>query len=71
MVKQLPSLNVGEAILTGLMTNVPTLVKIDEFKGRRHGGDLDVVSILANFKEDEAEEIKKQEEDSFNLGYDY
>jgi len=71
LVKQLPSLNVGEAILTGLMTNVPTLVKIDEFKGRRHGGDLDVVSILANFKEDEAEEIKKQEEDSFNLGYDY
>ena len=71
LVKQLPSLNVGEAILTGLMTNVPTLVKIDEFKGRRHGGDLDVVSILANFKEDEAEEIKKQEEDSFNLGYNY
>ena len=71
LVKQLPSLNVGEAILTGLMTNVPTLVKIDEFKGRRHGGDLDIVSILANFKEDEAEEIKKQEEDSFNLGYDY
>ncbi len=29
LVKQLPSLNVGEAILTGLMTNVPTLVKID------------------------------------------
>ncbi len=71
LVKQLPSLNVGEAILTGLMTNVPTLVKIDKFEGRRHGGDLDVVSILANFKEDEAEEIKKQEEDSFNLGYDY
>lgn len=71
LVKQLPSLNVGEAILTGLMTNVPTLVKIDEFEGRRHGGDLDVVSIFANFKEDEAEEIKKQKEDSFNLGYDY
>lgn len=71
LVKQLPSLNVGEAILTGLMTNVPTLVKIDEFKGRRHGGDLDVVSILANFEEDEAEEIRKQEEDSLNLGYDY
>ncbi len=71
LVKQLPSLNVGEAILTGLMTNVPTLVKIDEFKGRRHGGDLDVVSILASFKEDEAEEIRKQEEVSLNLGYDY
>ena len=71
LVKQLPSLNVGEAILTGLMTNVPTLVKIDEFKGRRHGGDLDIVSILDNFKEDEAEEIKKQEEYILNLGYDY
>ena len=71
MVKQLPSLNVGEAILTGLMTNVPTLVKIDEFKGRRHGGDLDIVSMLDNFKEDEAEEIKKQEEYILNLGYDY
>ena len=71
LVKQLPSLNVGEAILTGLMTNVPTLVKIDEFKGRRHGGDLDIVSMLDNFKEDEAEEIKKQEEYILNLGYDY
>lgn len=71
LVNQLPSLNVGEAIILGLMTRVPTLVKIDEFKGRTHGGDIDVISELANFKEKEAEEIKKQEEDSFNLGYDY
>ena len=35
-------------------------LKIDEFKGRRHGGDLDIVSMLDNFKEDEAEEIKNR-----------
>ncbi len=34
-------------------------LKLMQVEGRRHGGDLDVVSILANFKEDEAEGIKK------------
>ena len=29
LVNQLPSLNVGEAIVLGLMAKVPTLVKID------------------------------------------
>lgn len=71
LVKQLPSLNVGEALILGLMTKVPTLVKIDEFKGRTHGGDIDVIGELADFRKKEAEELKKQEEDSFNLGYDY
>lgn len=71
LVNQLPSLNVGEAIVLGLMTKIPTLVKIKEFKGRTHGGDIDVIKELANFQEKEAEEIKKQEEDSLNLGYDY
>ncbi len=44
LINQLPSLNVGEAIVLGLMTTVPTLVKIDKFKGRRHGDDMDIVS---------------------------
>lgn len=71
LVKQLPSLNVGEAIILGLMTKVPTLVKIDEFKGRTHGGDIDVIAELADFRKKEEAELKQQEEDSFNLGYDY
>ena len=71
LVKQLPSLNVGEAIILGLMTKVPTLVKIDEFKGRTHGGDIDVIAELADFRKKEESELKQQEEDSFNLGYDY
>lgn len=71
LVKQLPSLNVGEAIVLGLMTKVPTLVKIDEFKGRSHGGDLDIIGELAKFKKNKEEEIEKQENESLHLGYDY
>ena len=43
LVKQLPSLNIGEALVLGLMTKVPTLVKINEFKGRQRGGDLNII----------------------------
>ena len=71
LVNQLPSLNVGEAIVLGLMSKVPTLVKIDEFKGRRHGDDMDIVSYFANIKQKEAEELKRQEEETLDMGYDY
>ena len=71
LVNQLPSLNVGEAIVLGLMSRVPTLVKIDEFKGRRHGDDMDIVSYFADIKQKEAEEIKRQEQESKDMGYDY
>ena len=71
LVKQLPSLNVGEAVVLGLMTKVPTLVKIDEFKGRRYGGDIDVISEIAKYKGEIDDEVKKQEDELMNLGYDY
>lgn len=71
LIDQLPSLNVGEAIVLGLMSKVPTLVKIDEFKGRRTGGDLDIIGDLAKFKKSETDEIKHQEQESLDLGYDY
>ena len=71
LINQLPSLNVGEAIVLGLMTKVPTLVKIDEFKGRRTGGDLDIIGDLAKYNDDEKDEIKRQEQESLDLGYDY
>lgn len=44
LLKKLPSLNVGEAVVLGQMTKVPTMVKIDEFKGRSIGSDLDIRS---------------------------
>ena len=71
LVNQLPSLNVGEAIVLGLMSKVPTLVKIDEFKGRRHGDDMDIVSHFRNIKEKEAEQLKIQEQETLDMGYDY
>ena len=71
LINQLPSLNVGEAIVLGLMTRVPTLVKIDEFKGRRTGGDLDIIGDLKKYNNAEEDEIKHQEQESLDLGYDY
>ena len=64
LINQLPSLNVGEAI-------VFTLVKIDQFKGRIHGDDMDIVSYFADIKQKEEDEIKRQEEESMQMGYDY
>ena len=71
LVNQLPSLNVGEAIVLGLMSKVPTLVKIDEFRGRRHGDDMDIVSHFKNIKQRQAEELKRQEQETLDMGYDY
>jgi len=39
----LPGLNPGEAIVIGSMTRLPALVKIDECRYRRSGGDIDLV----------------------------
>ena len=71
LINQLPSLNVGEAVVLGLMTRVPTLVKIDKFKGRRHGDDMDIISHFKDSVKREAEEIKDQEDELMDMGYDY
>lgn len=58
LVAQLPSLNIGEALVLGLMTKIPTLVKIDEFTGRMRGGDLDILdqwAIRHDMKEKDTE----------------
>lgn len=59
LLKQLPSLNIGEAILLGQMTNIPTMVKIDEFKGKVVGTDLD---ILKEWENSVVEEQKEEDE---------
>ena len=71
LINQLPSLNVGEAIVLGLMSKVPTLVKIDEFKGRLHGDDMDIVSYFADIRQKEQEEIEELEKESMEMGYNY
>ncbi|MDR0911133.1 MAG: ATP-binding protein [Methanobrevibacter sp.] len=64
---QLPSLNVGEAIVLGMMVKIPTLVQIDEFKGRTVGGDLDILNEWNKHYDDEKKEIirQKKEYDDF------
>ena len=71
LINQLPSLNVGEAIVLGLMSKIPTLVKIDKFKGRRHGDDMDIVSYFKESLKRDEEEIKHDERESLDMGYDY
>lgn len=71
LVNQLPSLNVGEAIVLGLMSRVPTLVKIDEFKGRRHGDDMDIVSHFKDIKMKEAQKLEDAKKETLDMGYDY
>lgn len=67
LVNQLPSLNIGEALVLGLMTKIPTLVKIDEFKGRQRGGDMDILGQWKSQKENDEKELKKQEEEFDDL----
>ena len=71
LVNQLPSLNVGEAIVLGLMSRVPTLVKIDEFRGRRHGDDMDIVSYFKNIQEKQKKDFEREEQELLDMGYDY
>ncbi len=53
----LPSLNPGEAVVIGSMTRLPALVKIDECRERRGGGDIDLVAEWATPEEDVIEEV--------------
>ena len=71
LVKHLPSLNIGEALVLGLMTKVPTLVKINEFKGRQRGGDLNIIEQWQTKKEDEEKALQKELDQFVNLGGGY
>ena len=71
MVKQLPSLNIGEALVLGLMTKVPTLVKINEFKGRQRGGDLDIIEQWKSKKDDEEKALQTELTQFNTLGGGY
>lgn len=71
LVKQLPSLNIGEAVVLGLMTKIPTLVKIDEFKGKLSGGDIKIVEEWNKAIENEEKATKEEEEDLKDLEEEY
>ena len=62
LLEQLSSLNVGEAIVLGLMVKIPAIVKIDLFEGKLSGGDLDIVGEWKKIAK-AREELEKSFED--------
>ena len=68
LLNKLPSLNVGEAILLGQMTKVPTMVKIDEFKGRSIGNDIDVGNEWEIQYRKDQEQLEEMEDEIDEIG---
>ncbi len=48
LMQELPSLNVGEAVVFGPAVNLPALVKIDKYEGSLGGEDIDVIGSWNN-----------------------
>lgn len=71
LIAQLPSLNIGEAIVLGLMTRIPTLVKVDEFQGKVSGGDLNIVEEWSRSIEKDEKDLEEQRREYEDLGGDY
>lgn len=63
LLKKLPSLNVGEAVVLGQMTKVPTLVKIDEFKGTTISHDIAIKNGWQKAIREEEQEIEESMEE--------
>jgi hypothetical protein len=69
LLAQLSSLNIGEAVVLGLMTRIPALVKIDRFEGKLSGGDPDIIAEwerMKNSAEEEAEQAKREVEELYS-----
>lgn len=56
LLKDLPGLNVGEAVIVGEMTKMPVMVKIRERRTKEGGADIDVVALLKEAQEDASQE---------------
>ena len=52
IIDDLPSLNVGEAILVGQFVRMPVSVRIRERESREGGGDIDISSLLKEAREE-------------------
>jgi len=61
LLSQLSSLNTGEAVVVGMMTRIPALIKIDRFKGKLKGSDPDVVGEWRRMgREDKVEKDRRR-----------
>ena len=69
LLKILPGLNIGEAVVLGLMTPLPAIVKVDICPGKSGGRDIDAVTEWSRRKSlaEEAKELIKEEIDIAGL----
>ncbi|UNQ73934.1 ATP-binding protein [Infirmifilum sp. NZ] len=52
LMRDLPGLNVGEAVIVGELTRIPVIVKVRERMTREGGADIDLVEELRKTRED-------------------
>jgi len=62
MLGMLASLDIGEAVVLGLMTPIPALVKIDKAENKTAGSDINAVEAWRKHLEAVEEEAKRGEE---------
>lgn len=62
LLELLPSLNIGEAIILGMMTPIPALVKIDKARHKVTGSDIDVANEWRKYFDNQEKEIEKAKE---------
>lgn len=67
LLSQLTSLNIGEAVVLGLMTKIPALVKIDKFEGKLSGGDPDIIQEWQTSVKEKKEKVKKEQKEVNDL----
>ena len=51
LIEELPSLNTGEAIITGPMVKMPSICKINLFKGKKIGQNPKITNKWKNYYE--------------------
>ncbi|RLG85747.1 MAG: ATPase, partial [Thermoprotei archaeon] len=57
LLELLPSLNVGEAVVLGMMTPIPALIKIDKAEGKIEGSDVKAYEEWARWRRRVGEEF--------------
>ncbi|WP_457753807.1 helicase HerA-like domain-containing protein, partial [Thermococcus sp.] len=62
LLRDLPGLNVGEAIIVGEVTKMPVMVKIRKRMTKEGGADIDIVGLLKKAREKAKENIDKKVE---------
>jgi DNA helicase HerA-like ATPase len=67
LLAQLSSLNIGEAVVVGMMTRIPALVKIDRFKGKLEGGDPDIVDLWRKEREKKERVLERKKSEVSDL----